>query len=88
MKASSVYVHTAPGTKEIVSSFFISLFSGKKYRVLMLKPSPLYLMELKRYIDEGLSVVVGKAYSFNAFKEAYNEVSKGHVVGKVVIAIN
>jgi NADPH:quinone reductase-like Zn-dependent oxidoreductase len=88
MKASSVYVHTAPGPKEIISSFFISLFSAKKYKVLMLKPSPVYLKELKRYIEEGLSIVVSKAYPFDAFKSAYTEAPNAHVIGKAVIRVN
>jgi NADPH:quinone reductase-like Zn-dependent oxidoreductase len=88
MKGSSVYVHTAPGPKEIISSFFISLFSLKKYKVLMLKPSPEYLKELKRYIEEGLSVVVSKTYPFDSFKAAYAEAPKAHILGKTVITIN
>jgi NADPH:quinone reductase-like Zn-dependent oxidoreductase len=88
MKISSVYVHTAPGPKEIISSFFISLFSAKKYKVLMFKPSPLYLKELKKYIEEGLSVVVSNAYSFDSFKTAYTEAPKAHIVGKSVITVN
>nr|WP_067060159.1 NAD(P)-dependent alcohol dehydrogenase [Mucilaginibacter sp. L294] len=88
MKTSSIYVHTAPGPKEIVSSFFISLFSAKKYKVLMLKPSAVYLSELKRYIEEGLTVVVSKAYSFDSFKAAYAEAPKAHIVGKAVITVN
>lgn len=88
MKASSVYVHTAPGPKEIIGSFFISLFSTKKYKVLMLKPSPIYLKELKRYMEEGLSVIVSKAYSFDSFKTAYTDAPKAHTVGKTVIMVN
>jgi hypothetical protein len=88
MKASSVYVHTAPGPKEIISSFFTSLFSTKKYKVLMLKPSPIYLKELKRYMEEGLSVIVSKAYSFDSFQTAYTEAPKAHTVGKTVIMVN
>ncbi|MGY3212030.1 NAD(P)-dependent alcohol dehydrogenase [Mucilaginibacter sp. HD30] len=88
MKPSSAYVHTAPGPKEIISSFFISLFSAKKYKVLMLKPSPVYLKELKKYIEDGLSVVVGKAYSFDSFKTAYTEAPNAHMVGKMVISVN
>ncbi|MBK0379287.1 NAD(P)-dependent alcohol dehydrogenase [Mucilaginibacter segetis] len=88
MKASSVYVHTAPGPKEIISSFFISLFSAKKYKVLMLKPSPVYLKALKSYMEAGLSVVVSRVYSFDAFKTAYTEAPRAHIVGKSVIRVN
>lgn len=88
MKASSAYVHTAPRPKEIVSSFFINLISRKKYKVLMLKPSPTYLAGLIKYIEQGLSVVVSKTYPFDSFKEAYTVVSKGHIIGKAVITID
>lgn len=88
MKASSVYVHTAPGPKEIISSFFISLFSGKKYKVLMLKPSPVYLKQLAAYMGQGLAIVVNKAYPFDSFKAAYIEAPKSHIVGKAVITID
>lgn len=88
MKASSTYVHTAPGPKEIISSFFISLFSAKKYKVLMLKPSQAYLKELKRYMEEGLAVIVSRTYSFASFKTAYTEAPKAHIVGKTVITVN
>jgi NADPH:quinone reductase-like Zn-dependent oxidoreductase len=88
MKASSVYVHTAPGPKEIISSFFISLFSAKKYKVLMLKPSTAYLKELISYIEGGLNVTVSKAYPFDSFKAAYNEAPMQHTVGKAVITMS
>lgn len=88
MKASSVYVHTAPGPKEIISSFFISLFSGKKYKVLMLKPSPVYLKALATYMEQGLSIVVSKTFPFDSFKAAYIETPEAHIVGKAVITID
>jgi Rad3-related DNA helicase len=88
MKASSVYVHTAPGPKEIISSFFISLFSGKKYKVLMLKPSPVYLKALATYMEQGLSIVVSKTFPFDSFKAAYIEAPEAHIVGKAVIMID
>jgi NADPH:quinone reductase-like Zn-dependent oxidoreductase len=87
MKPSSVYVHTAPGPKEIISSFFINLFSNKKYKVLMLKPSPAYLAELANDMEQGLAIVVSKAYPFALFKEAYTEVAQGHTIGKAVIKV-
>jgi len=88
MKASSVYIHTAPGPKEIISSFFISLFSAKKYKVLMLKPSPAYLKTLGTYMEQGLSVVVSRAYPLHSFKAAYIEAPEAHIVGKAAIMID
>ena len=88
MKPSSAYVHTAPGPKEIISSFLISLFSKKKYKVLMLKPSAAYLKALATYIEQGLSVVINKAYPFEAFKTAYTDAPKAHIIGKAVITVD
>ncbi|WP_207622490.1 zinc-binding dehydrogenase [Niastella koreensis] len=87
MKHSSAYIHTAPGPKEIISSFFINLFSSKKYRLLMLKPSPEYLAELTGYAEAGIAIVVSKVYPFNSFKKAYTEVPNGKFIGKAVITI-
>jgi len=88
MKHSSVYIHTAPGPREILSSFFINLFSSRKYKLLMLKPSPEYLAELKEYVESGIKIVVSKAYPFQSFEKAYTEVSNGKFIGKAVITID
>lgn len=87
MKQSSVYVHTAPGPKEIISSFFINLFSRKKYKLLMLKPSPELLEKLSVYASKGIRIVVGRTYHFDSFKEAYTEIPKGGIIGKPVIVV-
>jgi len=88
MKHSSIYIHTAPGPKEIISSFFINLFSSKKYKLLMLKPSPEYLTELRRYAEGGIAIIVSKVYPFNSFEKAYIEVSHGKFIGKAVITMD
>jgi len=87
MKASSVYVHTAPGPKEIISSFFVNLISGKKFKVLMLKPAPAYLTELTTYIEQGLAIAISNTYPLTSFREAYMEVKHGHIIGKAVIVV-
>lgn len=88
MKHSSAYIHTAPGPKEIISSFFINLISGKKYKLLMLKPSPEYLAELADYAESGIAIVVSKVYPFNSFKKAYAEVPNGKFIGKAAITMD
>ncbi|GAA3951391.1 zinc-binding dehydrogenase [Chitinophaga oryziterrae] len=88
MKHSSAYIHTAPGPKEIITSFFINLFSSKKYKLLMLKPSPEYLAELTGYAEDGIAIVVSKVYPFNSFKKAYTEVPDGKFIGKAVITMD
>lgn len=85
MKPASAYVHTAPGPKEIISSFFNNLFSGKKYKVLMLKPSTAYLESLAAHTKKGIQVFVGKAYIFNQFNEAFDENAIRVSIGKSVI---
>lgn len=88
MKHSSVYIHTAPGPKQIISSFFINLFSGKKYKLLMLKPSPKHLAELRGYAESGMEIVVSKVYPFNSFNKAYTEAPNGKFIGKAVITMD
>jgi D-arabinose 1-dehydrogenase-like Zn-dependent alcohol dehydrogenase len=80
-------VHTAPGPKEIISSFFINLFSSKKYKLLMLKPSTQYLAELKGYTEKGIEIVVSKVYPFHSFNKAYTEIPKAKLIGKAVITM-
>lgn len=88
MKHSSIYIHTAPGPKEIISSFFINLFSAKKYKLLMLKPSAEYLAELKDYAEDGIAIVVSKVYPFHSFKKAYAEIPNGKFIGKAVVTMD
>ena len=88
IKHSSAFIRTAPGPKEIISSFFINLFSSKKYKLFMLKPSPEYLAELTGYVEDGIKIVVSKAYPFQSFKTAYTEVPKGKFIGKAVITMD
>ena len=88
MQDSSIYVHTAPGPKEIISSFFINLFSKKKYKLLILKPTLAYLEALAGYAKQGIQIVVSKAYPFDSFLQAYTEVPKGKFIGKAVVTIS
>ena len=87
MKPASAYVHTAPGPKEIISSFCNNFFSGKKYKVLMLKPSTAYLESLAAYAEKGIQVFLGKEYTFDQFGEAFNENAEKKHIGKLVITI-
>ena len=54
----------------------------------MLKPSAAYLKALATYIEQGLSVVINKAYPFEAFKTAYTDAPKAHIIGKAVITVD
>lgn len=79
LKKKGVYVHTAPGIKEMIGS----LFSGGRYKLLLLKPTPAYLER-----STGLQVLVSKRYDFKDFKKAYDEVQKGGIPGKAVFIIS
>jgi NADPH:quinone reductase-like Zn-dependent oxidoreductase len=88
MSPSSVYIHTSPGPKEIISSFLINLFSSKKYKVLLLKPSTVYLNALANETKKGIIILLSKVYSFNQFQDAFNEDLNKGVVGKSVISLD
>ena len=81
LKKKGIYVNTSPGPKEMIGS----LFSGGRYKLLLLKPSPAYLENLA---SSGLQVFVSKRYNFHEYKKAYDEVKKGAVVGKAVFVVN
>lgn len=61
MKYSFAYIYN-PGPKQIISSFFINLFSRKKNKPLMLKPSTEYLAELTGYAKRGMAIMVSEIF--------------------------
>jgi NADPH:quinone reductase-like Zn-dependent oxidoreductase len=87
MKPSSVYVNTVPGPRQIIASLLHNLFSKKKYKVLLSKPSVSDLKTLADYVSGGMEVVIGKRYEITSFKEAYTEVPAHGVLGKAVICM-
>lgn len=80
LNKKGVYVNTAPGPKEMLAS----LFSGGRYKLLLLKPSVAYLETLA---TNGLQVHISKRYEFKDYKRAYDEVKKGGMVGKAVFVV-
>lgn len=80
LKKNGVYVNTSPGPKEMIGS----LFSGGRYKLLLLKPSVAYLEKLA---TAGLQVFISKRYDFHDYKRAYDEVKKGGIPGKAVFVI-
>jgi len=88
LKPSSTYVNTIPGPRQIIGSLVHNLFSKKKYRVLLSKPSAAYLQTLSEYVNDGLEVVIGRTYKMTAFKEAYAEMPQGGIVGKAVFTLD
>ncbi len=82
---AGVYVHSAPGVREILGSFWHNLFSKQQYRVLLLKPKASYLTTLA---SSNLDVVIGASYPLTDFRQAYAAVAKGGIVGKAVITLD
>jgi NADPH:quinone reductase-like Zn-dependent oxidoreductase len=81
LKKKGVYVNTSPGPKEMIGS----LFSGGRYKLLLLKPSPTYLENLAL---SGLQVFISKRYELADYRKAYDEMKKGGVAGKAVFVVN
>lgn len=80
LKKKGVYVHTSPGPKEMIAS----LFSGGRYKLLLLKPSVSYLEKLA---TARLQVLISERYDFKDYRKAYDEVKKGGVAGKAVFVV-
>lgn len=87
LKPAATYVNTTPGIKQIVGSFFHNLFSKQKYRVLLSKPSTTDLEALVQYANDGMDIVIAKAYRMDDFKQAYTEIPKGGILGKAILTL-
>jgi NADPH:quinone reductase-like Zn-dependent oxidoreductase len=87
MKPESVYVNSIPGPKEIIGSFVHSLFSKKKYKVLLLKQTQTHLKTLSAYAAAGMDILIGASYPLSSFRQAYAEVSTGGIAGKAVFTV-
>jgi hypothetical protein len=62
-----------------------SLFSGNRYKLLLLKPSA---ASLEKLAAAGLQVFISKRYDFRDYKKAYDEVKKGGMPGKAVFVVD
>lgn len=80
LSKDGVYVNTSPGIKEMIGK----LFAGKRYQLLFLKSTT---KELGVLAESGLKVMIGKRYGFGDFKNGYDEVLRGGVVGKAVFVL-
>jgi len=88
MKNKAVFVTTLPSPLTLIGSFFNNLFSSKKLKVLIVKPSTEGLATLKELAEKGLTIVLDKTYHFDQVKNAYRESSRGRIFGKSVILVD
>lgn len=88
MKPRAVFISTLPSPLALVSSFINNLFSGRKHKILILKPTADGLATLTRLADDGLQIVLDKTYPLTNVREAYQEASQGKIIGKSVIVVD
>jgi NADPH:quinone reductase-like Zn-dependent oxidoreductase len=85
LKKNATFVTTLPSPLVLLQSVFNNLFSGKKLKVLILKPTSEKLHTLSALAKQDLKIVLDKTYAFNEIRHAYQEASKGKIVGKSVV---
>ncbi len=88
MKSQSVYVNALPNPKDIVVGFFNNVISGRKRKILMMKPSPARLTALCTDASDWLQIVVGNTFTIDSFKQAYTQTKTGGTLGKAVITVS
>lgn len=81
LKKNGIYVNTSPSPLKMIRS----LFSGGRYKLLVLKPSTTYLEKLA---TADLKMFISRRYNFPDYTKAYNEVQKGGIPGKAVFVLN
>lgn len=88
MKQRAVFVSTLPSPLTLIYSFVNNLFSGKKHKILILKPTVEGLNALTHLAKNDLQIVLDKTYSLTNVREAYREARRGKLIGKSVIVLD
>lgn len=88
LKPQATFITTRPSPQGLILSFLHNLFSSKKRRVLILKPTAAGLNTLAALAQDGLQVPVEKAYALANIRQAYQETSRGNVKGKAVVVLD
>ena len=87
MKPKSMFINPSPKPIEIVASFFLNLFSGKKHKPLLSQPNDASMNYLIAAVKKGADIEINRTFRLEQFAEAYNYAEKGGYVGKVTIEI-
>ncbi|QMW05140.1 NAD(P)-dependent alcohol dehydrogenase [Spirosoma foliorum] len=88
MKPRAVFVSTLPSPLTLLYSFVNNLISGKKLKILILKPTVDGLTTLTKLAETDLEVVLDKTYSLSNVREAYRESRRTKIMGKSVIVLD
>ena len=87
MKSRSSFIDLIPQPQHILTAPIKNIFTGKKHKVVLSKPSENYIATLLEAINKGLKIEVSHVFQLTEFKEAFRFAEKGGVIGKVVIAV-
>lgn len=88
MKPKAVFVSTLPAPLALIASFINNVFSGKKHKILIVKPTVEGLTTLTKLAETDLQIVLDKTYTFTNVREAYQEARRGKLIGKSVIVLD
>jgi NADPH:quinone reductase-like Zn-dependent oxidoreductase len=88
LKPRATFVSMLPSPLGLVGSFFHNLFSVKKRKILILKPTAAGLNTLASLAQHQLQIPVEKVYELVNIQQAYQETRKGEVKGKAVVVLN
>jgi NADPH:quinone reductase-like Zn-dependent oxidoreductase len=88
MKPKAVFVSTLPSPLALLSSFVNSIFSERKHKILIVKPTVEKLNTLTKLAEDDLQIVLDKTYRLANVREAYGEARQGKPIGKSVIILD
>jgi NADPH:quinone reductase-like Zn-dependent oxidoreductase len=88
LKPRATFVSTLPSPQGLVLSFLHNLFSAKKRKILILKPTAAGLNALAALAQDHLQIPVEKVYALANVRQAYQETSRGQVKGKAVVVFD
>ncbi|MDJ0845914.1 NAD(P)-dependent alcohol dehydrogenase [Crocosphaera sp.] len=82
-----VYLTLAPGFSSIVDGF-LSFFSGKQSKLLLVEPQVKDLAELKDLLEQGkVKPIIDKTYQLSEIMAAHTYSETDRVVGKIIVEV-
>jgi NADPH:quinone reductase-like Zn-dependent oxidoreductase len=88
LKPRATFVNTLPSPQGLVLSFLHNLFSSRKRKILILKPTMAGLNTLAALAQDQLQIPVEQVYALANIRRAYQETSRGNVKGKAVVVLD
>ncbi len=88
MKPSATYVNTLPDPKSMAAGAIHNIFSARKRKILVMKPTQEKLTTVADYARDWMDLVIGKTAQWSEFKSTYAEVKAAGTLGKAVFSIS